>query len=67
MLIFLATQDMVDFYTRFLQVVLWGEEEDEEEQGTRHPPLKTTTSYLKALKLALPLQKSSSVLVNFEF
>ena len=67
MLIFLATQDMVDFYTRFLQVVLWGEE-DEEEQGTRPPPpLKTTTSYLKALKLALPLQKSSSVLVNFEF
>ena len=47
MLIFLATQDMVDFYTRFLQVVLWGEEEDEEEQGTRHPPLEDNHLLLK--------------------
>ena len=47
MLIFLATQDMVDFYTRFLQVVLWGEEEEEEEQG-REETVKTKSSELSA-------------------
>jgi len=32
MLIFLATQDMVDFYTRYLEVIALGEEDDEEEE-----------------------------------
>jgi len=28
MLVFLPTQDMVDFYTRFLEIILWGEKEE---------------------------------------
>jgi len=34
MLIFLATQDMVDFYTRFLEVVFWGEEPSEDQSDS---------------------------------
>ena len=34
MLVFLPTQDMVDFYTSFLEIVLWGSSNLEEEGGT---------------------------------
>ena len=37
MLVFFPTQDMVDFYTKFLEIVLWGQDntadEVEEEDG----------------------------------
>ena len=34
MLVFLPTQDMVDFYTSFLEIVLWGSSNLEEQGGT---------------------------------
>jgi hypothetical protein len=33
MLIFFPTQDIVDFYTKFLEIVLWGDDDTEEGDG----------------------------------
>merc|ERR1719350_2037623 len=32
MLVFFPTQDMVDFYTKFLEIVLWGDPEEKKEK-----------------------------------
>jgi hypothetical protein len=31
MLVFFPTQDMVDFYTKFLEIVLWGQDDSAED------------------------------------
>jgi len=74
MLIFLATQDMVDFYTRYLEVILWGEQDDpgdsdDEELQTEEktPKISGLAKNVRLLKLHGNMSQKDRLTVFTQF